>query len=52
VPVYEDAGLPNPISSYGAIRLVPEAQIRAAVEAYLGRADIFPFQNVIGVPAT
>jgi len=34
------------------MKLASEAQIRAAVEAFLPRADIFRFPNVIGVPAT
>jgi UDP-glucose 4-epimerase len=50
--VHEDVGPLQPISNYGAMKLASEAQIRAAVEAYLGRADIFRFPNVIGVPAT
>jgi UDP-glucose 4-epimerase len=52
VAVSEDIGPLEPISNYGAMKLASEAQIRAAVEAYLGRADIFRFPNVIGVPAT
>jgi UDP-glucose 4-epimerase len=34
------------------MKLASEAQIRAAVEAYLPRANIFRFPNVIGTPAT
>jgi UDP-glucose 4-epimerase len=52
VPVSEDAGPLQPISNYGAMKLASEAQIRAAVEAFLPRADIFRFPNVIGIPAT
>ena len=48
----EDAGPLQPISNYGAMKLASEVQIRAAVEAFLLRADIFRFPNVIGVPAT
>jgi len=48
----EDIGPLEPISNYGAMKLASEAQIRAAVEAYLPRASIFRFPNVIGVPAT
>jgi UDP-glucose 4-epimerase len=48
----EDAGPLQPISNYGAMKLASEVQIRAAVEAFLPRADIFRFPNVIGVPAT
>jgi UDP-glucose 4-epimerase len=48
----EDIGPLEPISNYGAMKLASEAQIRAAVEAYLPRANIFRFPNVIGVPAT
>jgi UDP-glucose 4-epimerase len=48
----EDSGPLEPISNYGAMKLASEAQIRAAVEAFLSRADIFRFPNVVGVPAT
>jgi UDP-glucose 4-epimerase len=48
----EDLGPLEPISNYGAMKLASEAQIRAAVEAGLERADIFRFPNVVGVPAT
>jgi UDP-glucose 4-epimerase len=48
----EDIGPLEPISNYGAMKLASEAQIRAAVEAYLPRANIFRFPNVIGTPAT
>ena len=51
-PAHEDAGPLQPISNYGAMKLASEAQIRASVEAFLPRADIFRFPNVIGVPAT
>jgi UDP-glucose 4-epimerase len=50
--IAEDRGSLEPISNYGAMKLASEAQIRAAVEAHLGRADIFRFPNVIGTPAT
>ena len=50
--IHEDIGPLLPISNYGAMKLASEAQIRAAVEAFLPRADIFRFPNVIGVPAT
>jgi UDP-glucose 4-epimerase len=50
--VDEDIGPLRPISNYGAMKLASEAQIRAAVESFLPRADIFRFPNVIGVPAT
>lgn len=50
--IVEDIGPLQPISNYGAMKLASEAQIRAAVEAYLPRANIFRFPNVIGVPAT
>lgn len=52
VIVHEDIGPLLPISNYGAMKLASEAQIRAAVEAFLPRANIFRFPNVIGVPAT
>jgi UDP-glucose 4-epimerase len=48
----EDIGPLQPISNYGAMKLASEAQIRAAVEAFLPRANIFRFPNVVGVPAT
>jgi UDP-glucose 4-epimerase len=41
-----------PISNYGAMKLASEAQIRAATESFLDRADIFRFPNVVGLPAT
>lgn len=50
--IHEDIGPLQPISNYGAMKLASEVQIRAAVEAFLPRADIFRFPNVIGVPAT
>lgn len=50
--IHEDIGPLQPISNYGAMKLASEAQIRAAVEAWLPRADVFRFPNVIGVPAT
>lgn len=50
--IHEDIGPLHPISNYGAMKLASEAQIRAAVETFLPRADIFRFPNVIGVPAT
>jgi UDP-glucose 4-epimerase len=50
--ITENYGPLEPISNYGAMKLASEAQIRAAVESYLGRADIFRFPNVVGVPAT
>lgn len=48
----EDAGPLNPISNYGAMKLASEAQIRAAVEHFLPRADVLRFPNVVGTPAT
>lgn len=50
--INEMSGPLEPISNYGAMKLASEAQIRAAVESWLERADIFRFPNVIGVPAT
>ncbi len=52
VEIHEDIGPLAPISNYGAMKLAAEAQIRAALEAHLARADIFRFPNVVGVPAT
>lgn len=51
-PIEEDSGPMLPISNYGAMKLASEACISAAVEAWLGRADIFRFPNVIGSRAT
>lgn len=50
--IAEDSGPIAPISNYGAMKLASEAQISAAVEAWLGKANIFRFPNVIGIPAT
>ena len=52
VPIFEDIGPLAPISNYGAMKLASEAQINAAVEAFLPRAEIYRFPNVVGVPAT
>lgn len=51
-PITEDSGPMLPVSNYGAMKLASEACISAAVEAWLGRADIFRFPNVIGSRAT
>jgi UDP-glucose 4-epimerase len=48
----EDSGPMLPISNYGAMKLASEACISAAAEAWLPRADIFRFPNVIGSRAT
>jgi UDP-glucose 4-epimerase len=50
--VTEADGPLEPISNYGAMKLASEAQIRAACETFLDRANIFRFANVVGVPAT
>lgn len=50
--LYEDMGPLFPISNYGAMKLASEAQIAAAAEAFLRRALIFRFPNVVGAPAT
>jgi UDP-glucose 4-epimerase len=50
--ISELSGPPQPISNYGAMKLASEAQIRAAVESFLMRANILRFPNVIGLPAT
>jgi UDP-glucose 4-epimerase len=50
--LHENIGPLFPISNYGAMKLASEALISAAVEAWLERAWIFRFPNVIGVPAT
>ncbi len=52
VAIFEDIGPLSPISNYGAMKLASEAQINAAVEAYLPRAEIYRFPNVVGAPAT
>jgi UDP-glucose 4-epimerase len=48
----EDMGPLFPISNYGAMKLSSEASISAAVEAYLQRAWIFRFPNVVGSRST
>ena len=48
----EDLGPLFPISNYGAMKLASEACISAAVEAYLERAWIFRFPNVVGSRST
>lgn len=50
--IYETIGPLLPISNYGAMKLASEAQISAACESYLIRANIFRFPNVVGIPAT
>ena len=52
IPLHEDIGPLFPISNYGAMKLASEAQISAAAETFLERANIFRFPNVVGVPAT
>jgi UDP-glucose 4-epimerase len=48
----EDVGPLFPISNYGAMKLASEAAISAAREAFLERAWIFRFPNVVGSRAT
>ena len=48
----EDMGPLFPISNYGAMKLASEACISAALEAYLQRAWIFRFPNVVGSRST
>jgi UDP-glucose 4-epimerase len=48
----ESAGPLFPISNYGAMKLASEAMITAAAEKFLGRALLFRFPNVVGLPAT
>ncbi len=50
--ISEKTGPLLPISNYGAMKLASEAQISAASEHFLQRANIFRFPNVIGTPAT
>ncbi|WP_163407804.1 SDR family NAD(P)-dependent oxidoreductase [Flavobacterium ajazii] len=50
--IHESIGPLLPISNYGAMKLASEAQISAAAEDFLDRANIFRFPNVVGVPAT
>jgi len=50
--ISESSGPLLPISNYGAMKLASEALISAAAEAYLERANIFRFPNVVGTPAT
>lgn len=50
--ISELAGPLEPISYYGAMKLASEAQLRAAVESFVPKANIFRLSNVVGVPAT
>lgn len=50
--ISESAGPLLPISNYGAMKLASEGIISAAVEAFLKKANLFRFPNVVGVPAT
>lgn len=50
--ISEKTGPLLPISNYGAMKLASEAQISAASEHFLNRANIFRFPNVVGTPAT
>lgn len=50
--LHESIGPLLPISNYGAMKLASEAQVSAAAESFLSRANIFRFPNVVGVPAT
>jgi UDP-glucose 4-epimerase len=50
--LHESIGPLFPISNYGAMKLASEAAISAAVEAYLKRAWIFRFPNVVGSRST
>jgi UDP-glucose 4-epimerase len=50
--IHEAIGPLKPISNYGAMKLASEAQISAAREGFLERANIFRFPNVVGIPAT
>jgi len=50
--LHENIGPLLPISNYGAMKLASEALISAAAESHLGRACLFRFPNVVGVPAT
>jgi UDP-glucose 4-epimerase len=52
VKLVEDLGPLFPISNYGAMKLASEASISAACEAYLQRAWIFRFPNVVGSRST
>jgi UDP-glucose 4-epimerase len=52
VKLVEDLGPLFPISNYGAMKLASEACISAACEAYLQRAWIFRFPNVVGSRST
>jgi len=50
--LHESIGPLFPISNYGAMKLASEAAISAAVEAFLKRAWIFRFPNVVGSRST
>jgi UDP-glucose 4-epimerase len=51
-PIREESGPMLPISNYGAMKLASEAEISAAAEAWLKRAYVHRFPNVIGPRAT
>ena len=51
-PLTENTGPLFPISNYGAMKLASEGMISAAVEAFLSRAYILRFPNVVGGRAT
>lgn len=50
--LHENLGPLFPISNYGAMKLASEAAISAALEAFLKRAWIFRFPNVVGSRST
>ena len=50
--LHEELGPLFPISNYGAMKLASEAAISAAREAFLERAWIFRFPNVVGSRST
>jgi UDP-glucose 4-epimerase len=52
IEVSESTGPFEPISYYGAMKLASEAQLRAAVEAFIPSANIYRFANIVGAPAT
>jgi UDP-glucose 4-epimerase len=51
-PLGEETGPCFPISNYGAMKLASEGLISAALEAWLDRAWIFRFPNVVGSRGT
>jgi UDP-glucose 4-epimerase len=52
IEIEEGSGPYRPISNYGAMKLASEGQISAAFENHAGKASVFRFPNVVGLPTT